>query len=581
MISDTTVIYTDHRGAQGTTHFLRTGAGPGLILIHGLGMCGAIWQPQIAALAAKYDVIAIDILGHGKSGLPPEDASLTDYADQVLALMDAQNVDCAHIIGHSMGALIAVEFALQYPQRTKSVVAMNAVFRRGPEQRASVAQRLAALNAAEGAVGDEQTITRWFGEPVPANWSEAADLAKSCLHEVDPVGYRRAYRLFSISDTAHETQLPELRAPTLFLTGEHDPNSTPAMSRSMAGLAQRGYFDVIHGERHMMGVTAPEEVNRRLLAFLEEHETGYRELSPTDPIALRKALGAFVTGVTIVATIDNDGEPRGFTANSFTSVSLNPALLSVCIAKTSGSYAAFCIAENFSVNVLAESQIEISRLFSSRTTERFARSGWRKGPAGSPILEGVTAWFDCRRHSAIDAGDHLILIGEVVGFDERLLNPLAYCRGAHVTFGLPLACKLDNPVIPLRVGVILEHQGRILLVRTDDDGLEVPQGRSLRVEGEMVELLGVRARLSFLFAVFDNAETGTTSIFYRGHITELAADVNANCLIPFASIPWEKIRDTAARTMLERYVRERLTDNFGVYVGNHAEGAVQTLAKSV
>jgi flavin reductase (DIM6/NTAB) family NADH-FMN oxidoreductase RutF len=97
---------------------------------------------------------------------------------------------------------------------------------------------------------------------------------------------------------------------------------------------------------------------------------------PIDAMDLRRALGAFATGVTVVTTVDGDGNPRGFTANSFTSVSLEPPLILVCLAKRAASCPVFQVAESFAVNILSEDQKAVSSAFSSPTADRFGTVDW-------------------------------------------------------------------------------------------------------------------------------------------------------------------------------------------------------------
>jgi flavin reductase (DIM6/NTAB) family NADH-FMN oxidoreductase RutF len=151
-----------------------------------------------------------------------------------------------------------------------------------------------------------------------------------------------------------------------------------------------------------------------------------------DGAALRRLLRTTVSGVTIVTTIDADRNPRGLTANSFTSVSLEPALVLVCIARSAGSFPAFLEARNFAVNILCESQIEISQRFASRLPDKFCGVRYRSSVGGAPIISGSLAWLDCRRYDGIEAGDHLILIGEVLAFDHRDARPLGYCGGQYI-----------------------------------------------------------------------------------------------------------------------------------------------------
>jgi len=136
-------------------------------------------------------------------------------------------------------------------------------------------------------------------------------------------------------------------------------------------------------------------------------------------------------GITVTTTLTDAGEPVGFTANSFTSVSLDPALVLVCIAESALGYQAFRTASRFCVNVLADHQREVSNTFASRGAEKFASVAWRSGATGAPVLSDVAAYFDCVPHQWADAGDHGILIGRVVDFQARDAVPLCYHRGRY------------------------------------------------------------------------------------------------------------------------------------------------------
>lgn len=145
-----------------------------------------------------------------------------------------------------------------------------------------------------------------------------------------------------------------------------------------------------------------------------------------DPAAFRQALAKFATGVTVVTTVDPKGRPRGFTANSFTSVSLDPPLVLVCVGRNVNSYPAFTQTHGFVVNVLAQDQRELSQRFASKAADKFAGVPSSTGITGSPILDGALAWFECRPWRRVTAGDHVVLIGEVVDFGTNPGLPLAY-----------------------------------------------------------------------------------------------------------------------------------------------------------
>lgn len=151
-----------------------------------------------------------------------------------------------------------------------------------------------------------------------------------------------------------------------------------------------------------------------------------------DPRTLRDALGCFATGVTVVTCLASDGEPAGLTVNSFTSVSLHPPLLLVCLHKMATSAAALTEASHFAVNVLQTGQQPASIRFSTRDEDRFGATPWSCGEAGAPILKDSLGVFECQRHAVHDGGDHHILIGEVVkaSFDASL-DPLLFFRGRY------------------------------------------------------------------------------------------------------------------------------------------------------
>ncbi len=144
----------------------------------------------------------------------------------------------------------------------------------------------------------------------------------------------------------------------------------------------------------------------------------------------RRALGSFPTGVTIVTAFDKAGQPWGLTANSFTSVSLAPPVISVCIAKSGRVFPTLAASGRFAVNILSESQQDLAMHFSSDVENRFDGTQWHASEGGAPLLPGASARMDCFVHSRVDAGDHEILLGEVSRYDHAPTPPLVYCRGA-------------------------------------------------------------------------------------------------------------------------------------------------------
>jgi flavin reductase (DIM6/NTAB) family NADH-FMN oxidoreductase RutF len=151
-----------------------------------------------------------------------------------------------------------------------------------------------------------------------------------------------------------------------------------------------------------------------------------------DPRTLRDALGCFATGVTVVTCVSADGTPSGLTVNSFTSLSLEPPLLLVCLHRMAASSTALVEASHFAINVLQTGQQPASIRFSTRDEDRFGATPWSRGEAGAPILAESLGVFECERFAVYDGGDHHILVGQVVkaSFDASL-DPLLFFRGRY------------------------------------------------------------------------------------------------------------------------------------------------------
>jgi flavin reductase (DIM6/NTAB) family NADH-FMN oxidoreductase RutF len=153
------------------------------------------------------------------------------------------------------------------------------------------------------------------------------------------------------------------------------------------------------------------------------------------PQALRAALGRFTTGVTIVSCVDASGTPVGLTANSFNALSLEPPLVLWSLRRASPSVGAFVQATHFAINVLAESQVDLSRRFASQVPDKFADGLWSDGLDGVPVLAGCAAVFECERQSQQDAGDHVLFIGRVLRMTHASIAPLVFHAGHYHMLG--------------------------------------------------------------------------------------------------------------------------------------------------
>ncbi len=151
-----------------------------------------------------------------------------------------------------------------------------------------------------------------------------------------------------------------------------------------------------------------------------------------DRDAFRSVLGRFASGITVVTTCTDDGHDHGMTVSAFCSVSLNPPLVLVCVAKNAEMYKVLKKVSHFTVNVLASHQEALSRRFADLDAEqRFEGIGFRRGKFGAPVLHDILAYVECGIQERRDAGDHGIVIGEVQHAAAREDRPLLYYRGGY------------------------------------------------------------------------------------------------------------------------------------------------------
>ncbi len=150
-----------------------------------------------------------------------------------------------------------------------------------------------------------------------------------------------------------------------------------------------------------------------------------------DPAAFRRAAGCFATGVSIVAAEDEHGRRAGVTANSFVSVSLEPPLVSVALARSLVSMPVFERASHFAISVLAEGDETLAARFASRGADKWSETACERGLGGAPLIGGAVATFECERYAMHDGGDHHILLGRVIGLScASARRPLIFHGGA-------------------------------------------------------------------------------------------------------------------------------------------------------
>ena len=152
---------------------------------------------------------------------------------------------------------------------------------------------------------------------------------------------------------------------------------------------------------------------------------------PVEKNELRRVMGHFATGVSVITTCDEQARPFGLTANAVTSVSLVPPLILICVDKSADTYPYFDRSKVFCVNILSSEQETISRRFATSGIEKFEGIGYRKNELGCAVLDDAVGHIDCRIVQSHDAGDHTIYVGEVEFADAEEVPPLVFFRGGY------------------------------------------------------------------------------------------------------------------------------------------------------
>ncbi len=376
---------------------------PAILLVHGGGQTRAVWTEVAEGLVQSgRRVVNLDLRGHGGSEWPEDGRyGINAYAEDlraVLAQMGSRPVVVAATLG---GWIATVALSTDAANLAAGLVLVDMPARADPNLAAEIAERLRKLR-----------------QPDQPQWDE------------------RVLGQFSLDDVAVQltASAPKLNLPTLVVRG-----GLSWMQRSEASAefdaALPNVETVEVADADLLVVTDRSEAFLGLLLdFLDRKQSrdAAEFRAGSDPRTLRDAMGCFATGITIVTAIDPDGQPIGLTANSFTSLSLDPPLLLLCIANNAGSAPVLRSADHFGVNVLQISQQLASNRFAGKSEDRFAATAWAPGETGVPLLDGSLVSYECRRNAVHEGGDHFILVGEVrrAQFEPRR-DPLLYFRGKY------------------------------------------------------------------------------------------------------------------------------------------------------
>lgn len=237
---------------------------PALVLLHGVGLDHAMWEPVVALLPGDVDVITPDLPGHGRRPPAPAGVTLADLAKSV-----AEEVPPgSHVVGFSLGAMVAQHLARHRPDLVATLTSVSSVCRRTPDERAAVLDRL-RLAEKDFRASAAASLRRWYDgtnvDPQQVRRTEATLLA----NDID--SFLHCYRVFATADAEIGAELDRITTPALAVTGECDPGSTPEMTRRLAAAMPNCRAVVVAGARHMLPVERPRELVDCLSTFIGEY----------------------------------------------------------------------------------------------------------------------------------------------------------------------------------------------------------------------------------------------------------------------------------------------------------------------
>ncbi len=299
-------------------------------------------------------------------------------------------------------------------------------------------------------------------------------------------------------------------------------------------------------------------------------------MTSPDPKSLRSAFGRYMTGVTVVTAQAPGGSLVGFTANSFTSVSLDPPLLLVCPGRHLSSFDVFSEADHFAVNILADGQESVSNTFAADRGDRFGKTKWDADHNGCALISGRVAGFSCKVTQRVDAGDHMVLFGHVTDFDSSDRPGLGYYQGGYFSLGKERQANAPAHDSRLSLGsVILVHDGNVLLTKDNqlptvqlDDHTGARNALSFYLHS-----IGLDAHMGPVYSVYDSPNSGTHHVVLRAQVANLPPDC------PLKSVPIRSFEEGPARTdiqflILRRFAQEHRTQSFGLYLGDMEKGEI-------
>ena len=238
-----------------------------IVFIHGVGLTYEIWQPQLDFFK-NYSNLAYDILGHGKSSLKKQNISFDDFSDQLINLIDELNFQKIHLVGFSIGSLIARNFATKFNDRLQSLVLLGSIYKRTEQQQKIVNER---FNQAKKELKlSKLALKRWFTDKYLENNTDTYDKISSILSSNNMANFIKVYELFV--NHKNDEDFEKITVNTLITTGENDIGSTIEMSQELNKIIKNSQLNIIKNGKHLCGIECADDVNLTIKNFIDSNE---------------------------------------------------------------------------------------------------------------------------------------------------------------------------------------------------------------------------------------------------------------------------------------------------------------------
>ena len=244
--------------SNGTFYILNQNQGIPIIFIHGVGLNHKIWKPQFDVF--ENTIVAYDILGHGQTPLENSNLSFDNFSRQLLNLIDELNFKKIHLVGFSIGSLIARNFAENYNNRLESLTLLCSIFKRSKEQQQIVNDRFELSKKSRSL--SNQALKRWFTDEYILQNPKIYEEISSMLNENNMEDFLKIYELF-VKHKDNE-KFENIKVKTLIMTGEFDSGSTPEMSKNLSKCIKNSKVKIIKNGKHLCSIECADEVNHAI-----------------------------------------------------------------------------------------------------------------------------------------------------------------------------------------------------------------------------------------------------------------------------------------------------------------------------